>query len=406
MSNPSLPQETLDFIVGFLHDEPEALKACCLSSKLWIPRTRKHLFAKIEFRSPKDFELWKKTFPDPSTSPAYHTRTMVVHCHSLVLAAAARAGGLIRTFTRVARLKLTWTSFHDNSNQRVTAADLEKVSLTPFHGFSSTLKALHVVFLFLPYPQIFHLVRSSPLLVHLAFLGVRRPSSEGADFHGPQTAIPLTLPALTGCLELHVSGGMERPIRHLLDLPGGLRFRRLVLSWFEEGDLRWITELVARCTDTLQSLHLSCHPPCVFVLVHRWGRSLSLSAGDSGPTSVDLSKVAKLRYAVFLPQSPAVAWITAALQTITKHRDLRHVLIHAPHRFTLTQSGTDVRWILGREISRQWFDLDRLLVQLSESRSVRLGIVCTPLEMGNQNTRHCIRCLLPETTERGVIHLV
>jgi len=106
MPNPFLPQETLDHIADFLHDKPEALKACCLVSKPWIPRTRKHLFAKIEFRSAKDLELWKKNFPDPSNSPAHHTHTMFVGFNQLFATSNAQAGGLIQTFSRVARLRL------------------------------------------------------------------------------------------------------------------------------------------------------------------------------------------------------------------------------------------------------------------------------------------------------------
>ena len=73
MPNPYLPQETLDYIVDLLHDEPETLRECCLLSKPWIPRTRKHLFADIKFRSAHELELWKKTFPDHSSFPIIPT---------------------------------------------------------------------------------------------------------------------------------------------------------------------------------------------------------------------------------------------------------------------------------------------------------------------------------------------
>ena len=46
-----IPQETLDYTMGLLHDEPETLKECCIVSKPWIPRTRKHSFADIKFSS-------------------------------------------------------------------------------------------------------------------------------------------------------------------------------------------------------------------------------------------------------------------------------------------------------------------------------------------------------------------
>jgi len=70
-----LPPEILDLIVDHLHDEPFALRAqleiCCLVSKSWVPRTRKHLFTHLTFddslveRSKSHIELWKRAFPDP-----------------------------------------------------------------------------------------------------------------------------------------------------------------------------------------------------------------------------------------------------------------------------------------------------------------------------------------------------
>ena len=46
----TLPPEILDLIIDHLHDEPATLKTCCVVSKSWVPRTRKHLFALVEFR--------------------------------------------------------------------------------------------------------------------------------------------------------------------------------------------------------------------------------------------------------------------------------------------------------------------------------------------------------------------
>jgi hypothetical protein len=70
MSDPHLPAEMLDHIVDHLQDTEYALRSCCLVSKSWIPRARKHLFFDIVFHTAKRLELWKETFPDPSTSPA------------------------------------------------------------------------------------------------------------------------------------------------------------------------------------------------------------------------------------------------------------------------------------------------------------------------------------------------
>jgi hypothetical protein len=59
MSDPHLPPELSDYIVDLLHDQPETLKWCCLVSKSWVPRTRRHLFGDIAFRYIPDLEAWK-----------------------------------------------------------------------------------------------------------------------------------------------------------------------------------------------------------------------------------------------------------------------------------------------------------------------------------------------------------
>jgi hypothetical protein len=111
MSDPCLPPEILDHVVDLLHDEPKALQNCCVVAKPWVARTRKHLFADIDFSSPEDLELWKETFLDPSNSPAYHTRTLMVGCPQVVTAADADEGGWIRTFSRVVRLNVFFFFF-------------------------------------------------------------------------------------------------------------------------------------------------------------------------------------------------------------------------------------------------------------------------------------------------------
>ena len=51
MSDPSLPPEIFDHVVDLLHDEPKALWNYCIVAKPWVARTRKHLFADIDFSS-------------------------------------------------------------------------------------------------------------------------------------------------------------------------------------------------------------------------------------------------------------------------------------------------------------------------------------------------------------------
>ena len=59
MMSPSLPSEILDLIFDHVRDEQPTLKACCVISKLWMQRARRHLFARIEFHASRSqVELW------------------------------------------------------------------------------------------------------------------------------------------------------------------------------------------------------------------------------------------------------------------------------------------------------------------------------------------------------------
>ena len=123
--------------------------------------------------------------------------------------------------------------------------------------------------------------------------------------------------------------------------------------------------------------------------------------GPLGSALIDLSKATKLKNVVVQFNSFRVEWLTTALQTITpKHRDLRQITIGVSYYVSPLRSRVTVKEIM-EEYSGQWLDLDRLLVQLWESRSIRLE-VCT---IEPDVTDH-INCLLPEVTERGIIDLV
>lgn len=99
--------------------------------------------------------------------------------------------------------------------------------------------------------------------------------------------------------------------------------------------------------------------------------------GEVRSTWIDLTRATKLKDAVFRPRSPNVEWITMALQTITQqHRDLRQVSIHIYHKSDLATAGANIKQTIGEQIYGQWSDLDHLLNQYWESRSVRLKVVC------------------------------
>jgi len=121
---------------------------------------------------------------------------------------------------------------------------------------------------------------------------------------------------------------------------------------------------------------------------------------------VDLSKAVKLGEAVFRLQSLSVEWAAVILRTITpKHQDLRQITIYVHFDSTLTSTDADVRQTVGERFVGEWSDLDRLLVQLWESRSIPLKVISrTPNE--EQGTRDCVLCLLPEITKRDWMFVV
>ena len=394
MSIPSLPLEILDHIADLLHDEPETLEACCLVSTSWIPRTRKHLFARVEFHSVDAIESWKKTFPDPSNSPAHHTRTLLVGRPEVITVADAEEGGWIRTFSRVAKLVVRGSPAKPNCPE---------ATLIPFHGFSPVLESLHVFFSALPNSRIFDLICSLPLLKNLALV-TNGIDTDDAPRVGPgaplSTLQPSTSPAFTGTLDLILFKGMGPVARRLMALPNGLHFRKLALSWIHEGDDRWITALVVGCSDTLECLAVACYLPRTHTLfLHPTFLSPSF-AGDSTPASVDLSKATNLQDVSFRPKSMNIEWIVLTLRTITaEHRDLRQISIHAPYDPSVRASvGASVRQLLGEQICGSWLGFDSLLVQFWEVRSIRPRVICM-----TQHERHYIECLLREITKRGMV---
>lgn len=129
-----------------------------------------------------------------------------------------------------------------------------------------------------------------------------------------------------------------------------------------------------------------------------------LAPPESSPA--DLSNAVKIGDAVFRLRSLGVEWVAMILRTITpKHQNLRQISIYVRFDSGLTSTGADVRQVVGEQIVGEWSDLDRLLVQLWESHSIRPKIISTtPNE--EQGTKDCILCLLPEITKRDWMFVV
>ena len=93
MSILHLPPEMLDHIVDLRHDTEPVLRNCCLLSKSRIPRTRINLFANISFHAEGKLRRWREIFPNPSTSPARHVKTLFIGCSCALRATDAEVCG-------------------------------------------------------------------------------------------------------------------------------------------------------------------------------------------------------------------------------------------------------------------------------------------------------------------------
>jgi len=274
MSTPYLPAELLNGIVDLLHDALYALRNCCLVSKSWVPRTRKHLFANIRFLSAKRLQSWKKTFPDLSTSPAHYTKSLSIDCPHVFTTTGLEEGCWVRGFSQVVRFEV--------NSQRMYAHE-SAVSLVPLHGFSPTLKSLRVTFAVLPSSRVFDLILSFPLLDNLAVIAFDASIDDGDGPNGsPNVAQPSSLPTFTGSLDIFLKGGMESITRRLLSLPSGIHFPQLKLTWNHTQDLSLSTHLVEGCSHTLESLNITSNPLGTFIrhlLSRRQLTSVSSRAG-------------------------------------------------------------------------------------------------------------------------------
>ena len=238
MAGPKLPLEILDLIVDHLHVEPATLKACCLVSKSLVPRTRSHLFARVEL----DFLSilkWMRFFPDPSTSPVHHTRIFILR-HFPILdydaSEAANALACIHSFRYITRLKIDTSPWGDD----------DQTSLAPLHGLSPSLQTLSLRYELLPLSEILNLVCSFPALEDLTL----NNGYFDRDANGWDT--PSTSPKPTRSLVLN---NQHLPITHaLLCLPNGLPSKITLFRPIEDAELTM--EVVSKCSDPLESLNI------------------------------------------------------------------------------------------------------------------------------------------------------
>ena len=238
------PPEMVDHIIDSLQGNPETLKQCCLVSKSWVSRSRKHLFGTVMFVGPDDIAAWKRTFTDTSNSPARHTHTLTIHCPGAFTSADAVESGWISTFSRLDRLVLNNHDKFPNDSE---------ISLVALQNLPPTLKSLSLFSFWISCPHAFAFIRSFPFLEDLTLSGGF--ANESKETQIAISSSTSTSPPLTGTLHLGLSGIMSAT-RELLSLPSGLHLKGLRLHWNMEEDVSATAELVAACLDTLEHLEI------------------------------------------------------------------------------------------------------------------------------------------------------
>ncbi|KAF9789320.1 hypothetical protein BJ322DRAFT_1105182 [Thelephora terrestris] len=321
MSSSHLLPEISDYIVDLLHNEPGTLQRCCLVCKSWIPRARKHLFHKVSFLSLENLEAWKDIFPDPVDSPAHYARFLHI-------------------------MPAFCTSV------------VHKSSLPQFQK---------------------RLVCSFPLLEDLEAASCKFSKNDDND----AAFRPPTSPPLTGTLELRMNR-LESITHQLLELPGGVRFRKLVCTWNCEDDIRWVRALVEKCVDTLECIEI-----------------VDMYLGNA---SINLSKAIRLKEVIFVLEETEDVWTTVALKTITsKHTQFKKVSIFIPV-VDPALLGEAIGFF-GKTFLDRWMDFDRVLVQLWESHAIHTQAIYLT-EQQEKEARDFIGSLLPEMTRRGIVKMV
>ena len=361
-----LPPEIFDLVIDHLHDELITLKACCLVSKSWVARSRTHIFAQVTFDpAGSSVGSWMKAFPNPSNSPAHHTRSLRIHNLGTL---PANMCAWICSFRHIQELSVDHIGWEEPRG----------FSYVPLHGLSHTLKSLHLsTSLGTTTTEVMYLVCSFPFLEDLSLHSTHEGDTD-------RWAVRPTLPKFTGSLRL--KGKNRSIIRQLLELPGGLHFSEVrVLCRVLEVDSEAITDLISKCPGTLETLSLEYRASGASALVSTVDRSLTMHPAISmAPSPLDLSNAMKLKYLIFRWSAPGVQWITITLRT-ARSKTLRRITICLRNALFIPEEG----------ILREWHELDHLLVQLWTSRSILPRILYKHTEEG------LVSRLLPELVRKG-----
>ena len=239
MSGSNLPSEITDHIIELLRSEHKTLRTCCLVSKSWVPRARRHLFSEIAFNSVEDLSAWEKTFPDPVDSPAHHIRSLSIGCPSSNLESMAKGSGWSQALSNAVQLEV------QGGTKEWIFWFLPQQLICFFY--------LIVGMMFWSPTDFINHVCSLPLLEDVGIFGYALVNDEDESI----SFQPSTSPPLSGTLALNSIHGVAPAIHQLLQIPNGVYFRKLTCSCnFQEVDLRCIMAVVEACSDTLECIDL------------------------------------------------------------------------------------------------------------------------------------------------------
>jgi hypothetical protein len=125
---------------------------------------------------------------------------------------------------------------------------------------------------------------------------------------------------------------------------------------------------------------------------------MNSAAPNNRALSLDLSEALKLKDAEFWSTGPSVQWITTTLET-TKTKNLRQITV-CPL--------LDFEGPIGETILQEWQGLDRLLVDLWTSRSVRPRVApARYVKWAREDSpEEVLASLLPGLSSRGAVDAV
>ena len=123
--------------------------------------------------------------------------------------------------------------------------------MVPFHSFSPVLETPRAGPEFWSAPRLSNLVCFLPLLEDLDVKGFVIDNDD-TNFQ------PSTSPPLTGTLRLRFRRWIGSATRQLLDLPNGVRFRKLDFTWFHESGLQCASAALEACSDTIECVSIRC----------------------------------------------------------------------------------------------------------------------------------------------------